>query len=336
MTAPLAAIMGCAGPALTADEIAFFGQANPWGFILFARNVVDPDQLRALTSALRDAVGRRAPILIDQEGGRVARLRGPHWRNWPAPLETCGLPLLEREIEQALRLRYRIIAGELHDVGVDVNCVPLLDAPTPAADLIIGDRALSRDPTRAASLGHAVRAGLTAGGVLPVVKHIPGHGRATADSHHELPEVFADMSALEDDFIPFKAHADAPMGMTAHVRYDAIDPDHCATMSSACIRLIREEIGFGGLLMTDDISMGALRGPLGTRCTNALQAGCDVILHCNGDLPEMEDIAAASGALSGPALDRAHAVDALPREADDQLAEAIRQYDDLTGEFSHA
>jgi beta-N-acetylhexosaminidase len=324
-TGPRAAIFGLSGPRLTADERAFFAAADPWGFIVFARNIETPAQLLALTADLRAAVGRDAPVLIDQEGGRVQRMRPPHWRAWPDPRPVCEA-LSEPDAERMLRLRYRLIAHELRACGVDVNCAPLLDVPQADAHPIIGDRAYGADPARIARLGRAVRDGLAAGGVAHVVKHIPGHGRAGVDSHHALPRVSAPRAALSAcDFAPFRAHADAAMAMTAHVVFEAVDPDACATFSPAVIRLIRDEIGLAGLLMSDDLGMGALDGPMRDRAARALAAGCDVVLHCDGDRSAMEAVAEAAPRLTGAALARALAAEAsrgLPQPFDPSAADA--------------
>ncbi|MEM7269340.1 MAG: glycoside hydrolase family 3 N-terminal domain-containing protein, partial [Pseudomonadota bacterium] len=279
----ISAIFGCSGPELTAREAAFFAEAQPWGFILFARNVEDPDQLRRLTSDLRASVGRDAPVLIDQEGGRVQRLRSPHWREFA--------PAMEEGTEERLYLRYRLIAHELRSVGVDVNCAPLLDVPVPGSNDVIGGRALATYPDRVIALGHAVRKGLMDGGCAPVIKHMPGHGRSTVDTHLSMPTVTADRQALEADFAPFRAHSDCAMGMTGHLLFTAIDPETVSTFSPAVIDLIRTDIGFRGLLMTDDISMGALEGTMEQRASRALAAGVDLILHCNGEMEDMEAIA---------------------------------------------
>lgn len=302
-----AAIFGCEGHRLSARERAFLADADPWGFILFARNVDTPAQVAALVDALRETVGRRAPVLIDQEGGRVARLRAPHWREWD-DVATAVDGLSPGAAEALLRLRYRVIAAELTALGIDVDCAPLLDVPQPGAHAIIGARALGAEPALVARLGRAVREGLEAGGVAAVIKHIPGHGRAGVDSHAALPVVDAPRETLAAaDFAAFRPHADAAMAMTAHVLYAALDPDACATFSPAVIGAIRHEIGFDGLLMTDDISMGALEGPLGARVSRALAAGCDMILHCNGDPGEMAAVAEAAPLLEGRARARADA-----------------------------
>ncbi len=329
MAAPLAAIFGLAGPRPTPAERALFAQADPWGFILFARNVENPAQLSALTRDLRACVGRDAPVLIDQEGGRVARLRGPHWRDWP-DVATALAACPPEQAEAMLRLRYRLIADELHAAGVDVNCAPLLDVVAPGCHPFLRDRCLGSDAAAVARLGRAVRRGLEEGGVLPVVKHMPGHGRGDADSHRSLPVAAASRAALSaQDFAAFAAHADAALGMTAHVLFPALDPDDCATFSPAAIAAIRGEIGFDGLLMTDDIGMGALDGAVETRAARALAAGCDMVLHCSGDLAEMEALAAAVPRLSGRAAARADAALAArrapepfdPAEADAALAD---------------
>jgi beta-N-acetylhexosaminidase len=315
-TGPRAAIFGCGGPVLSADERRFFADADPWGFIVFGRNVETPEQLAALVSDLRGCVGRDAPVLIDQEGGRVARLRPPYWADWD-DAGTAVAALDDAMAETLLRLRYQVIGAELRALGIDVNCAPVLDVPQPGAHPVIGARAYGTTPERVARLGRAVWDGLSAGGVHPVIKHLPGHGRATVDSHLSLPVVDAPRETLEAvDFAAFRPLGDAPMGMTAHVVYRAIDPDACATLSPAVIRAIRDTIRFRGLLMTDDIGMGALTGPLGARAQRALTAGCDVVLHCSGLLGEMAEIAAVVPALTGDALARADAVIATRPEPD--------------------
>lgn len=335
LMAARALILGCNGAELSADERAFFREADPWGFIIFARNVENPAQLCALTAELREVTGRNAPVLVDQEGGRVQRLRPPHWRRYaPALHETAGRSA--EEAERAIELRYRLIGAELSACGVDVNCAPLLDVA--AADLhdAIGDRALGSDPEIVSRLAHAVRRGLMAGGVLPVVKHLPGYGRARADPHLSLPVIDEGRDELERDFAPFRDHKTAPMGMTAHLLLRAIDAENPATCSPACMELIRKDIGFSGLLMTDDISMGALSGSIGERTAASLQAGCDIVLHCNGDMDEMQEAAGAAPLLTGEALARAEAVDRLPRRVDEAaVAEARGLYRD-PAEAAHA
>jgi len=304
-----ACIFGCSGATLTAEERAFFAHVRPWGFILFHRNIEGPEQVRALVAALRDSVDDpRAPVLIDQEGGRVQRLRAPHWPSYP-PASAYGRIAGGDPLESAAlaRLGGRLIAADLHALGVNVDCAPVLDLPVPGADPIIGDRAFSGTAARAAPLARAFSEGLLAGGVLPVIKHIPGHGRATADSHVALPVVLEDRATLEADFEPFRMLSDMPMAMTAHVVYAAIDPKRPATTSKPVIALIRDDLGFEGLIMSDDLSMQALRGGLAGRARRALAAGCDVVLHCNGALEEMKAVASGARVLSGSARRRADA-----------------------------
>ncbi len=304
-----AAIYGCSGHRLTAEERAFFAETKPWGFILFRRNVDTPDQVKALVEELRDSVGRAdAPVLIDQEGGRVQRLGPPHWPKYPpgsAYLKAVNDPMAAREL---VRLGARLIAHDLRELGITVDCVPVLDVPVPGAHDIIGDRAYAQDPATVTQLGRAAAEGLLAGGVLPIIKHIPGHGRAFADSHHDLPVVDTDLATLDAwDFAPFKALSDMPMAMTAHVVFTAVDAKRPATTSKKGIRLMREHLGFSGLIMSDDLSMKALSGTLTERAEQSLKAGCDVILHCNGDLNEMRQVAEGTGKLKGEAKRRAEA-----------------------------
>lgn len=312
-------IAGCAGPALTADERAFFARTRPWGLILFRRNCESPDQIRDLTASFRAIVGRRtAPVFVDQEGGRVQRLAPPAgtWRRYP-PAGAFG-ELYRRNPVAALRTARqagRLMAEDLVEAGISANCLPVLDVPQPDAHDIIGDRAYSTDPLCIVALARAHVAGLMEGGILPVMKHLPGHGRARADSHMGLPVVEASLAELAaTDFPPFAALAELPMAMTAHVVYTAIDGDNPATQSAAVIaNIIRREIGFDGVLMTDDLSMKALSGSFAERTRRALAAGCDVALHCNGDLGEMEEVAATAGSLSGRSLSRARAALRLAR-----------------------
>ncbi len=312
MSVSSAAILGCAGTFLSAEEAAFFRDVRPWGFILFKRNIDTPDQVRALTAALRETVGRPdAPILIDQEGGRVARLQPPHWKKYPPGRAYGELvandPLVAREIT---RLGARLIAHDLTSLGINVDCVPVLDVPDPKGHEIIGDRAYGDTPEQVATLGRAAAEGLLAGGVLPIIKHIPGHGRAMSDSHLELPVVKAKLAELEArDFAPFRVLSDMPMAMTAHVVYTAIDRRNPATTSKKAIKkVIRESLGFDGLLMSDDLSMKALSGDFKQRAKDSLSAGCDVVLHCNGDMDEMKAVMAGVGKLSKEARRRAQAV----------------------------
>jgi beta-N-acetylhexosaminidase len=328
-----ACILGCAGAVLTEQEAAFFRDVRPWGFILFKRNVESPDQVRALTTALRETVGREdAPILIDQEGGRVQRLGPPHWRRYP-PGRAYGTlstndPLVRREVT---RLGARLIAHDLLSLGINVDCVPVLDVPQRGAHDIIGDRAYGETAAEIATLGRAAAEGLIAGGVLPVIKHIPGHGRAMADSHENLPVVEASRAELEGcDFEPFRILSDMPMGMTAHVVYTAIDAKTPATTSKKVIReVIRGDIGFGGLLMTDDLSMKALSGDFTQRARAALAAGCDIVLHCNGRMDEMEAVVAGARTLGGQSRRRADAALArLARRPEPlDVADALARFD---------
>src|SRR4051812_21906370 len=304
-------IAGCAGFELTPDETAFFRDAEPWGFILFKRNVDTPGQVRALCNALRATVGRSdAPILIDQEGGRVQRMGPPHWPKYPSGNAYARLqggdPVARRELT---RLAARLMAHDLLSVGINVDCVPVLDVPVPGAHDVIGDRAYAKDPETVAVLGRAAAEGLLAGGVLPVIKHIPGHGRSVADSHLALPVVDASRADLErNDFAPFRVLADMPLAMTAHVVYTALDPDHPATTSARVIEeIIRGHIRYDGLVMSDDLSMQALSGSFRERAEASFAAGCDVVLHCNGRMEEMRPIAEASPLLGGSPLRRAEA-----------------------------
>ena len=304
-----ACILGCAGPALLGEEAAFFRAVDPWGFILFGRNVETPAQVRALAGALRAAVDRPdAPILIDQEGGRVQRLGPPHWPRYPPARAYAALADRGVRLDMAA-LGARLIAHDLAAVAINVDCAPVLDAPAPGAHEIIGDRAYGEEAAEIAAMGRAVAEGLLAGGVLPVIKHIPGHGRATADSHSSLPVVEASWAELEArDFAPFRALRDMPIAMTAHVVYAAVDARAPATTSSAVIeRVIRGAIGFDGLLITDDLSMKALAGDFARRAADSHAAGCDVVLHCNGDMTEMTAVAAGAGPLSPRAAERAAA-----------------------------
>jgi beta-N-acetylhexosaminidase len=299
---PRAAIFGCTGPDLTADERAFFRDADPLGFILFARNVDTPERTRRLVDDLRSSVARaEAPVLIDQEGGRVARLKEPHWRKAP-PARLLG-ELYARDPERGLeatRLNSRLLAGDVASVGCDVDCLPVLDIAFPETHGVIGDRAYADRPEPVAALGRAAAEGLLAGGVMPVVKHMPGHGRATVDSHLALPTVRASRAELErTDFLPFRLLSDLPWGMTGHLLFEAVDAEDCVTVSARAVKeVIRDHIGFDGLLLSDDLSMQALGGTLGSRAERALAAGCDIALHCNGRIDEMTDVASRIGPMT--------------------------------------
>lgn len=309
MSESKAIILGASGTTLTPDETAFFREERPWGFIVFARNIESRAQLHDLAASMRDCVGRPdAPVFVDQEGGRVQRLRPPLARNYP-PASALGA-LYRHDRQAGLRaawLMSRLHAFDLLRCGLNADCLPVLDVPVEGAHDVIGDRAYGTDPEIVIAMGRAAMTGLQAGGVLPVVKHIPGHGRAFADSHHDLPVVEASLDELRaHDFAPFRALADAPMAMTAHVVYTAIDAKRPATTSPRAIAdIIRGEIGFDGLLMSDDVSMKALSGDFAARTEAILAAGCDVVLHCNGVMEEMRAVAGATGALSGRALERA-------------------------------
>ncbi len=303
-----AVIFGCEGLALTPWETGFFAETDPLGFILFARNCDSPGQVQALVRSLRESVGRDdAPVLIDQEGGRVQRLKPPHWRAAPASGRFGRLAEVDlASAREAVRLNAQIIAAELAALGIDVDCLPCLDLQRPEGHAVIGDRSFGPEPSLVADLGRACCAGLMTGGVLPVIKHMPGHGRAVVDSHLELPRVAASRDELEAlDFVPFRHLADMPLGMTAHIVFEAIDPDQPATTSAVVIEeVIRGSIGFQGLLLTDDLSMEALDGTIGDRATRALGAGCDIALHCNGERDEMEAAAKAVGPMTGSAARR--------------------------------
>ena len=310
-------ISGCAGTELLPAEDDFFAAEQPWGLILFRRNCVDREQIRGLVRSFRAAVGRDdAPILIDQEGGRVQRLRPPGWPAYPAA-RSLGL-LAERDAEAGERaawLQGRLIAADLNELGITVDCLPVLDVIVSGVSEAIGDRSFGSDPELVATLGRAVADGLLAGGVLPVMKHMPGHGRATADSHLSLPVVDAHGEVLErTDFVPFARLRDLPAAMTGHVVLSAVDPAHPATTSPTVIRdIIRGRISFDGLLMSDDVSMNALTGDYGDRARAIHGAGCDLVLHCSGRIEEMRAIAAATPELVGKAGERAErALAALP------------------------
>lgn len=318
----LAVIFGLEGLTLSAAEKAFFRKANPWAFILFARNVNTPEQVTRLNQELRDCVGRDCLVFIDQEGGRVQRLRPPHWPNYPSGAALAkGYARRKSARRRAVYLHHRLIADDLRAIGVTADCAPVLDIPLPDADAIISDRAFGDHAAQVIDLGHAAIAGLMAGGVAPVIKHIPGHGRAMVDSHLELPRVENKLEVLKDsDFVPFKALSQAPMAMTAHIVYDAVDAKSALTLSeTAIVEVIREDIGFDGLLMSDDLDMKALTGGLTRKTERALQAGCDIALQCSGKLAAMEKVAAGAKLLSGKAKMRA--------DIADLCAEDVREFD---------
>jgi beta-N-acetylhexosaminidase len=311
-------ITGVAGSTLTDEERGFLRETQPWGLIVFKRNVAGAESLRRLIDDFRTLVGRKAPVLIDQEGGRVQRLGPPDWPSYP-PGAAYGA-LFDQDREKGLaaaRLGARLIAADLAPLGIDVDCLPLADVPVSGADPVVGDRAYGTEPGKVAAIAGAIAEGLAEGGVLPVLKHIPGHGRATADSHHRLPVVDTDEGTLDrTDFAAFRPLKALPMAMTAHVVFSALDPLAPATISPRIVRdVIRDSIGFAGLLMSDDISMQALSGSIGERSKAAIAAGCDVILHCNGQLSEVREVAAAVPVLTGEAARRATTALATKRPA---------------------
>lgn len=306
---PRAFISGIADKTLSAAERSFLRDADPWGVIFFGRNVESPEQVKRLGASIRDALGRPAPILVDQEGGRVQRLGPPHWPSYPAGAVYGRM--CDASPERARRAAYvgaYLMAADLIAVGIDVDCLPIADVPVPGASSVIGDRAYGDSAAKVAAIAESVALGLLQCGVLPVLKHLPGHGRATADSHHGLPVVEVDrLTLLATDFAAFQPLKDLPLGMTAHVVYADIDPVAPATTSLTVVRdVIRGSIGFSGLLMSDDISMEALSGPLQQRARAALAAGCDVVLHCNGNMDEMQEVAAAVPLMPAEAQIRAH------------------------------
>ncbi|MCP9626862.1 beta-N-acetylhexosaminidase [Rhodopseudomonas palustris] len=304
-------ITGISGLGITDEEREFLRQTRPWGFILFKRNVDNPAQVAGVVGELRRIIDAPdAPVLIDQEGGRVQRLGPPHWPVYPRGAVFSALYDIDSQLGlTAARLSARLIAADLADLGITVDCLPLADVPVAGADAVIGDRAYGNEPAKVAAIARAVAEGLEQGSVLPVLKHIPGHGRATADSHFRLPTVDTSREELErTDFSAFQPLADLPMAMTAHVVFSALDPAKPATTSATIIdQVIRGRIGFQGLLMSDDVSMNALEGSIADRTRASIAAGCDVVLHCNGKLDEMRQVAAEVPELSGKALERAEA-----------------------------
>lgn len=302
-----AAIFGLSGPVMTADEVAFFKDADPAGYIIFKRNVVDREQLRALTDSLRELHGRDdVPILIDQEGGRVQRMGPPVWPAFPAGAAFDALyDVAPMSAIEAARVNAKAIALTLAEVGINVDCLPLLDVRQPETHPAIGDRALGSDPMRVAALGRAVIDGLCEGGVVGIVKHMPGQGRAVVDSHHDLPVVTANDEELEYDISAFRRLNDAPMGMTGHIMFEAWDRELCSTMSPTIIeQIIRGRIGFEGLLMSDDLDMNALKGDVSDRAANCVAAGCDLALNCWGRMDEMIAIAGKVGTMTQRAQER--------------------------------
>ena len=301
-------ILGCHGPTLNEWERAFFAEAGPYGFILFKRNCETPDQVAALIGDLLESIGRPdAPVLVDQEGGRVQRLGPPHWRAMPAAARFGELAADDAEVgRDAVALNARLLGDELAACGFTADCAPVLDLSYPETHEAIGDRAFGSDPALVADLGRAVCDGLSAAGVLPIVKHMPGHGRATVDSHHELPRVSAGLAELEaSDFAPFRALADVPWAMTAHIIFEAVDAERPATVSPRMIEeVIRGFIGFDGVIVSDDLSMKALSGSPSERAQASLAAGCDLVLHCNGKPEEMTELAEGVGDMSAMSTER--------------------------------
>lgn len=324
-----AVIFGCAGPELSPDEAAFFADTRPWGFILFGRNIVSKSQVAELTARLRESIGRPdAPVLIDQEGGRVQRFKPPLVPQYPSGAELGALYLANPEAGlRATWIMSRLHAFDLFPLGINVDCLPVLDVPSPGGHEVIGNRAYGITPEVVSVLGQAACDGLKAGGLLPVIKHIPGHGRAGADTHFELPHVDAAHEELSaHDFLPFKALAGEAMAMSAHVVFTALDAENPATTSPRVVeQIIRSEIGFDGLLMSDDVSMNALSGDFATRTRAIFAAGCDVTLHCNGVRAEMEAVASATPVLADVALRRASDVMTAFRAPDDSDEAALRE-----------
>ena len=335
MSASKAWISGCIGRSVNREERFFFADERPFGFILFRRNISEAAQLADLVEALKElGGGESTPIFVDQEGGRIQRLRPPLAPNYPSAQDVGRLYL--RDEEAGLRASFlhgRLLAGDLLDYGINANCLPCLDVPVEGAHSVIGDRAYSSDPAIVAALGREAAQGSMAGGVLPVMKHLPGHGRGNADSHEELPVVDAARGALEGhDFPPFIALRDLPAAMTAHLLFTQLDPVHPATLSATIVgEIIRGTLGFDGLLMTDDISMKALKGDFDERARRAIDAGCDIVLHCNGDFDEMRKVADGVPALGGEAARRcADARSVIAKGADtSDVAELRAEFDEL-------
>ena len=335
----MASIFGLAGPKLSAGERAFFRDASPWGFIIFARNIENPAQVARLCADIRDTVGRHAMIFIDQEGGRVRRMRPPHWRDYPAAAVLADIYRQNRSDGlKACYLHHRLMADDLRNVGINADCAPVLDLPVDGADPIISDRAFGDSAASIIDMAHAAMAGLMVGGVAPVIKHIPGHGRATVDSHKALPRIVEfELQLRMTDFIPFTALSDAPMAMTAHAVFDCVDKKVPLTLSNAAINhVVRDVIGFDGLLMSDDLDMKALSGGLTAKTERALAAGCDIALQCSGVLPAMVKVAKGAKSLSGEARRRADIADYSALYADDfDRASGEAKFDALLADYGH-
>ncbi|TDK38820.1 beta-N-acetylhexosaminidase [Rhizobium deserti] len=328
MSESKAMILGAMGAELTPDEMALYRDERPWGFILFARNCLEPNQITDLVASMRDSVGRpNAPVLIDQEGGRVQRIRPPMIERYPSGAVLGDLYRQDKEIGlRAAWLMSRLHAFDLMKFGINVDCLPVLDVPVEGSSNVIGDRAYGYDAQTVADMGKAASEGLKAGGMLPVMKHMPGHGRGMADSHHELPVVNASLTELEaHDFLPFVAMKDELMAMSAHIVFTAVDPDEPATTSAKVIeQVIRSHIGFDGLLLSDDTSMNALKGTIGERAARIVRGGCDIILHCNGIMNEMKAVVQEAIPLSGKALRRTQAVEAALGAGDGADEDVLR------------
>ncbi|PDT39982.1 MULTISPECIES: beta-N-acetylhexosaminidase [Sinorhizobium] len=328
MSESKAFISGCKGLSLTAEERSFFAGERPWGFILFGRNIGEKDQICDLVAALRDSVGNpKAPVLIDQEGGRVQRIRPPLAQQYPSGAAIGEI--YRRDVEMGLRAAWllgRLHAFDLMRLGITVDCLPVLDVPVPGSHDVIGNRAYGHDAAIVTAIGRAVGEGLKAGGMLPVMKHMPGHGRTFVDSHHNLPVVDASLDELKRvDFQPFAAMRDEVMAMSAHMVFTAIDPDNPATTSSKVVReIIRGYIGFDGLLMSDDVSMNALAGDMTTRARGIVDAGLDLVLHCHGIMEEMKAVADVVPVLSGDRLRRGKAAEAAFRQPDGSDEDILR------------
>lgn len=328
MTESKSMILGCAGKTLTKDELRLYGDERPWGFILFGRNIGEPEQISDLVASMRDSIGEAdAPVFIDQEGGRVQRIRPPIAPNYPAGSALGAI--YQRDREAGLRAAWllsRLHAFDLLRFGITANCLPVLDVPIEGASDVIGTRAYGKDPHSVAALGRAAAEGLLAGGVLPVMKHVPGHGRAFADTHFELPTVDTPIEELRaHDFAPFQALNHLPVAMTAHVVYSAVDPDNPATTSAKVIKeIVRDEIGFDGLLVSDDTSMKALSGDFPSKAASILAAGCDIVLHCNGVMEEMVGIASRTTVLEGKSLERAEHAMTYIKQRDTADEAAVR------------
>lgn len=334
---PLSVILGLSGPSLTESERTFFRDADPWAFILFSRNIESPKQVQKLCSQLRESVGRDCLIFVDQEGGRVQRLRAPHWPTYPAASKFGALyDLAPEKGRRSAFLAYRLIADDLRNVGITADCAPVLDIPQPGADPIISDRAFSTRIEPIIDMAHSCMAGLMMGGVAPVIKHIPGHGRAEVDSHKALPEILTDRATLESsDFRPFQALKDAPMAMTAHAVYLAHSKKAVTVSRKAMQDLIRDAIGFDGLVMSDDLDMKALSGTLTRKTERALAAGCDIALQCSGKMTDMVQVVKGATKLEGVSYRRA----AVAANCTNSLAKFDREaaeaeFSDLLGQVS--